>query len=338
MDIDNHTPFEVRALPHVDPQGRRVRLLVVKGIWSLHNNQLCTRAMAALQIQTAPHMVRMGDLMLHPQQKRVLRALDCLERNLEWLPADNAPHKRGFEMILCGYAHHATAQEQFECSVRWGDRSVSLQAVGPRLWRNTVLQGGGAVQGTLLEKVQHVPLHPAFSWGGTYPKIIEDNPLGMGQAHDERKDLDNSAPMPWLQDLRLSSPTALLPPKPLAFGPWDSSASQRKRYAGTYDEAWERERAPWPPLDQQAAFHNQAAKLLQWREPPPPGQRIELLGMSRQGPRRLHWPGVKVQATHAKKTHQLQPDTCLVSTEDDAYALVWRCILPISGPIQVTAS
>lgn len=338
MDIDNHTPFEVKALPHVDPQGRRARLLLVKGIWSLRNSQLSTRAVAALQIQTSPHMVHMGDLMLHPQQKRVLRAQGWLDRRIEWLPADNAPNKRGFELIVCGYGHQATAQAQFECSVCWGDQRVALQAMGPRLWRNTVLQGGGAVQGPLLEKVQHVPLHPAFSWGGTYPQIVEDNPIGMGQAHHELKDLDNSAPMPWLQDLRLSSPTALIPPKPLAFGPWDSSAAQRKRHAGTYDQAWQRERAPWPPLDQQAAFYNQATPLLQWRDSPPPGQRIDLQGMSHQGARQLQWPGVKVQVTHANQTQQLQPDTCLVSTEDDAFALLWRCILPPDGRLQITAA
>jgi hypothetical protein len=338
MDIDNRTPFEVNALPHIDQQGQRARLLVVKGVWSLHNNQLSTRVVPALQIQTSPHLVRMGKLLLHPQQKRVLQAMDCLERSIEWMPADNAPHKLGFEMIICGYGHQSTAQAKFECSVRWGDQDVSLQAMGPRLWQSTLVQGAGAVEGSLLEEVQHVPLHPAFTWGGIAPQIVQENPAGMGQPHHEMKALGNCAPMPWLQDKRLGRATALLPPKALAFGPWDSSAAQRQRHAGTYDQAWQRERAPLPPLDQKAAFFNQASPLLQWTRPPPAGQDMTLLGMSRYGTRRLHWPGVQVQVTHAQTARQLQPDTCLVSTEDDAFALLWRCILPAQGHVQLTAS
>jgi hypothetical protein len=65
---------------------------------------------------------------------------------------------------------------------------------------------------------------------------------------------------------------------------------------------------------------------------------MTLLGMSRHGTRRLHWPGVQVQVTHAQTARQLQPDTCLVSTEDDAFALLWRCILPAQGHVQLTAS
>ena len=338
MSIDNRTPFEAQALPHVNEQGMNCRLLVMKGVWSLHNNQLSTRPVPALQIQRMPVMQKIGALMLHPQQKRVMQALDWLDRSIEWWPADSAPRKQGCELIICGYGHHTESTEQFECAVRWQDQTLSLEASGPRVWRNTMLQGAGAVQGPLLEAVRHVPLHPVFTWGGIDPQIIASNPQGMGQPHHQLKGLSDGAPMPWLQLKRIKSPTALLPPKPMAFGPWDSSAAQRQRYAGTYGAEWQQTRAPQPPEDQQAAFYNQAALPLQWKQPPAPGQFVQLHGMSRHGSRQLCWPSVKLHLTHANATQTLQADTCLVSTEDDAYAPVWRAIVPAHGPVQLHAS
>jgi uncharacterized protein YjbI with pentapeptide repeats len=55
--------------------------------------------------------------------------------------------------------------------------------------------------------------------------------------------------------------------EPAGFGPLDVTSPERRAKAGTYDEAWAKDRAPDPPLDFDPAFYN-TAPLDQQRDEP----------------------------------------------------------------------
>lgn len=326
--VANHTPFACALQPHVDDDGLHCQLLVAKGVWSLRTQQLADRP-GELVLRTTPHLVCIGDLQLSAAQRRVTE--DRKDERIEWYPSDVHPAKPLFDLIVCGYAHSAPACARIHAAIQWGQQRAELVAWAPRLWQPTRLAGGGAVAGPVLELVERIPVHPAFAYGGVSgAQAAIAHPQGMGQ-FDPRNAMAAQA-MPWLEHpghaiRHLSSGGALS--NPVAFGPWPASARQRAQHLGTYDDAWQRQRSPLPPLDLDPRHFNQADRRLQWPGPPAPGAMIHLHHLGRIGSQSLRWPhvGLRMQvAGHVAQT--LAPDTCIIDTEAEQFAIVWRHQVP----------
>lgn len=332
--VHNHTPFHAHLSPLVDDAGQRKQLLVVKGLWSLVHGGLADQTSGAAQhnarVQESPVMVRVRSLALSPGQREALG--DRCDDEIEWQPADVVPPKPQFDLIICGYAHSQAPVQRFFAEVRFREHRADLALHAPRYWQATLLSGGGAIPGPYLEAVRQVPLHPAFAFGGLADnRSLTDNPIGMG--HPRNAPSLAQIPLPWVEHPAHSAKAALPLPHASAFGPWPASAKHRRIHTGTHDERWLRERHPLPPADFHPRYHNQADPRLQWPEAPQAGEHIELHQLSpRANCRTLVWPKLRLHTrwgTQAQPAHRtLQPDTCLVHTEEDTYAIVWRTLLP----------
>ena len=100
---------------------------------------------------------------------------------------------------------------------------------------------------------ESVPVKWELAYGGadyTDPKSpLEEhrNPVGTGLVRDASELLHRPAPQ--IEDPRDLITSAHSRPAPAGLGPIARHWAPRRAYAGTYDEAWKRERMPLAPLD-----------------------------------------------------------------------------------------
>lgn len=323
VELANRTPFATLTEPCVDAQGRHAALVVVKGVWRLSTGRLADDA-RVLAPRASPLLLAIGALDLEPAQRAAVS--HRLDEMIEWLPADTVPHKPRFDLIVVGHvwAPHGRALPELAASVQHGSRTTTVLAFGPRAWQPRLLSHE---PGPVLAPVRRVPVHPAFAFGGVGELAVLDNPIGMGGLR--QRPGEPGLPLPWLEDpqRRLDVTRHVAPP--LAFGPASVTAAHRRCHAGTRDNAWELSRAPQLPLDFDPRWYNEADPRLQFDRPPTPGEQLVFKHLSSRGRDDIIWPAVS-PVLHAPGTapRRLLADTCLVCPDDDAFAIVWRTLVP----------
>lgn len=221
--------------------------------------------------------------------------------------SDLAPFKPRCDVLLVhanAYAPCGKPSPKMYCQIRAGNVEKTLCATGPRVWQWRLLRW------VLLppEPVLSVPLRYENAFGGEclhvwpdwrekppFHKVYTQNPVGKGWM---------PADHPQLQTLReIPAPQIEAPDQPIgAFGieyvpqgfgaiarPW----TPRIQLAGTYDEAWKKERWPKSPKDFQDAYWNCASPELQI-DYPAPDMPLELRGLTPEGLLCTALPGHRV--------------------------------------------
>jgi uncharacterized protein YjbI with pentapeptide repeats len=157
------------------------------------------------------------------------------------------PKSRG-ELLVTGRAYPGGSEPRPACSVRvtLGAVDKTLYVAGDRRWKSGVP--------TEPAPFSEMPLGWASAFGG---KGFAANPLGKGAAAIETPE-GEVVPLPNVEDPAhlLRSPKER--PAPVGFGACDISWPQRISKAGTYDEAWMRERFPGFARDLDWALWNAA--------------------------------------------------------------------------------
>ncbi|MEJ6391617.1 DUF2169 domain-containing protein [Gymnodinialimonas sp. 2305UL16-5] len=234
--VTNKTPFATHGYPARDAAGAEHWALAIRATFDLTNGALPRLA----ETQTPIRLVPLYD--------------DNAEEMLE--EADMMPFRMGCDVVVAGHAHppRGTRPDAFPVRLRVGTIDKTLICHGPRRQvGNRIIQDGPAATTRL-------------SWrnalGGPDIAGLEDpldaNPLGMGYA---------SYPLPEETALELpliSDDSG----RPVGFGALPPHVMPRRGFAGTFDEDWERRRAPRFPADFDARFYNAA----------PPDQVAELKG------------------------------------------------------------
>ena len=90
-------------------------------------------------------------------------------------------------------------------------------------------------------------------------------------------------PAPQLEELGESIKSAHGPYTPAGFGAIGRHFEPRRSRAGTYDNAWQKERSPLPPLDQHALAHSFAAPGLFSPAPLLGNEAVELVNLTPGG-------------------------------------------------------
>jgi hypothetical protein len=248
--------------------------------------------------------------------------------------ADIALTKPGTDVLLVGhgYAPAGRPTTQMDVSLTVGALRKTVRLIGDRTWRSGIF-GGRATQPQPFERM---PLIWERAFGGSdasqdQPSTLyaeERNPVGVGfRIKDGRNNLDD-LPLPNLEDPRQLITSWKDRPAPAGFGPICAPWKPRKTYAGTYDDAWQKGRAPYLPKDFDPRFFQVAPPdqvidgYLKGGEP------VEVIGATPGGPLMFHLPELSVQVVyrldgedHASKTHL---DTVVIEPDDSRLVLVWR--------------
>jgi hypothetical protein len=119
------------------------------------------------------------------------------------------------------------------------------------------------------------------------------------------------------------------------FGPFVRVWMPRRKHAGTYDAAWEKERQPLPPRDFDERFHQCAPEDQQVPGYLRGGESVELFNLSPSGYLKFALPKVALRfetrlgnevVEHRAVLHTvvLQPDVSRVT-------MLWHTALPVHG-------
>jgi hypothetical protein len=239
--------------------------------------------------------------------------------------------KPGTDVLLVGQAWAARQQPvaQSWVTLTVAERRKVVRVSGDRTWRDGV---PGAPQ-----PFQSMPLVWERAFGGMQQvrervEAEERNPIGIGFARGLRTADVEGQPVPNLEDPGAPLEHLGQNPPPSCFAPTSASWLPRRRYAGTYDENWQRRRAPYLPSDFDRRFLNCAApeltfdRFLQGNEP------MEVQGASAEGPLSFTLPPanlvVEVRVAGSVERPPANLETVLVEPDANRLCLTWRAALP----------
>lgn len=265
--VDNRTDFTVHPQLLLDRDGEKLSI-IVKATFELH--------LGSSEVELAP-----------PERQRPVRFADE-----PWdkdspesvaLPADVCIRKPATDVLVVAnaFAPGGAAVPSFDVRVEVGALAKSITVFGRRLW---------ADKGALLtapSPIAEIAMRYEHAWGGRDDKdpsaLVEEprNPIGRGVARDPSALTHAIAPN--LEDPLAPIRNAGTAPPPAGIGPIGRSWEPRRRYAGTYDAAWQEQRAPLLPDDFDDRFNQCASPGLIADPPLRGGELVKLLNLTPGG-------------------------------------------------------
>jgi len=312
LQIDNHTPFYavLSVLPNRD-------------------------AIDTLYVILKATLVLRPKLALAPAQLPVILADEYYGDPTESsLKASSDVHigKPGTDVLLIGRAWAPSGHAVRETFVRVmvAERQKSIRVLGDRVWQP---DGSPSVP----EPFEAMPLVWERAFGGVH--VLEDrmlaeerNPIGVGFAGKRSAEELTGHPVP-----NLESPGEPLERQgqsltPACFAPTAPHWLPRRAFAGTYDEAWQRKRAPYLPADFDPRFLQCAAPELTFDRYLLGGEPVEVTGASPEGPIAFPIPAanlhVEVKVAGSVEHPPVSLETVLLEPDENRVALTWRAALP----------
>lgn len=315
MQIQNNTPYAAAwvALPNV--QGQETVLLVAKATFAFDADGKLTPA----------------------QEQRPVEMKDSYrgepDRTSAVWESDLALAKQGADAILVGHARPASAgQDRVDVSFQVGTVRKTVRVFGDRRWEAGAF--GARIGKT--SPIDKVPLVYEKAFGGrdeSVPEAVEiypPNPAGTGFRKDAKK-LDGVL-LPNLEDPRHLISRASDRPPPAGFGFFGRGWAPRKDWAGTYDDAWRKDRCPLLPSDFQVRHFNAAHPDLMLPQPLQGGESVVVENAAAAPTLRLMVPlvGLVFLVGLDSEVKTLTPtlDTLVVDTDASRMVLVWRAAFP----------
>lgn len=317
--LDNQTDFAVHPQMYLAKEGERL-LCMVKATFELTPGDS--------EPELAP-----------PDRMRPLRFADIPwgepDKSSILYPSDLCPVKPATDVLVAATAcaPDGKAVPSFDTFARVGPVQKVVRVFGLRLWES---RGAGL---TPPRPVERVELRYDNAWGGADDsdpaRFVEEprNPVGLGVAREPSSLTHQVAPC--LEDPDHPLRSAGTRPPPAGFGPIGRHWMPRRKYIGTYDDAWQQLRCPLPPLDEDDRIHLCASPGLVADPPLRGGEECAFLNMHPNGPFSFRLPRVRLQIefrVRGRSPELFEPhvDTVLVDLletgrdKPPAVELVWR--------------
>jgi len=314
-EVDNRTPFAAERSWVRDRNGAEVWLVAVKCTFDIKPDG--TTAVSDDQ----PPVLRVPEYNGEPG-KSSLR-----------FDADLVLTKTTTDVIVVGHAHapHGRPVAEMEVGFRVGPVQKVLRVVGDRTW--------GAVGTSSPQPFLKIPLVYERAFGGVDRKSEHSerdwdwrNPVGTGFAVSRGN--QHGVPLPNIEYPNERRRSWQDRPRPAGFGPIGPHWQPRVGFAGTYDDAWMRERQPLLPADfddrffQCAPEDQQSPSFLRGGEP------AVLYRLTPGGELRFSLPRVVLgfdtrfldgsrEIRHERRLH-----TVIIDTDVPRVSLVWHTALP----------
>ena len=240
--------------------------------------------------------------------------------------------KRGTDVLLVGRAWTPRGQAAPEAWVRVtvAERRKTIRVFGDRTWTPNGTPSAPAL-------FEAMPLVWERAFGGTHQmpdRILaeERNPVGVGFSGGRGVEDLVGQPVPNVEDPAAPLERLGQSPPPAGLAPIAAHWLPRRSYAGTYDEQWQRKRAPYLPVDFDPRFLQCAVpemtfdRYLQGTEP------VEVLGATPDAPISFTLPvaNLEVDVKVAGATERPVPnlETVLIEPDENRVCLTWRAALP----------
>jgi len=318
LQLKNTTPFEGTILLTPDPDGVESLYAIVKGTFTLGEKVL---------IAAKKDPIVVADMFSGEPGQSSLN-----------VPSDLGLMKPGTDVLLLGtaYCPNGKAIPAMDVLLAVGPISKAVRVFGNRVWKSGIWGDKPSEP----EPFQKMPLSWEYAFGGTdrvngsqsQVQAENRNPVGLGfRVKEGQKKLDG------MKLPNLESPKQLISswkdrPPPASYGPICPTWEPRRSYAGTYDAAWQKNRAPFLPKDFDPRFFQLA--------PPDQvvpgflkgGEAVEVRGATPSGLLRFQLPKYQVQAVFllAQEEH-VRPaclDTVFIEPDRNVLVLLWKAVFP----------
>jgi hypothetical protein len=242
--------------------------------------------------------------------------------------------KRSTDVAVVGSAQVADRRptSQLDVSVSVADVVKVVRVFGDRFWTGRRL----GAPFTPPEPFDAMPLVFERAFGGTHAidpdrgkvRYEARNPVGCGFAGKRKRHELKDMPLPNLEDPACPLRTPRSKSAPAGFGFIAPGWEPRRSYAGTYDETWQRTRAPHLPADFDLRFFNAAHPDLICARYLAGGEAVSVLNAWEGGPLHFALPVCEFELNiYAQRDMPCPPpqlETVLIEPDESRLCMLWR--------------
>lgn len=158
------------------------------------------------------------------------------------------------------------------------------------------------------------------------------NPVGRGFAGARKAEEMNGVPLPNLEDPKQLIRDTNDRPPPACFGFCAPNWQPRVSFAGTYDDAWQKTRAPYLPTDFDGRFLNMAHPDLVFPGYLQGGEPVTISHMHPAGTLKFDVPPVnlvaRVKIAGREEIPAFKLETLILEPNQLKFSMVWRAAVP----------
>jgi hypothetical protein len=316
LQLHNQTSYETALGVFCDPKGVDTAYIVIKATFRLED-----------PLQSADEVLPIfySDDYWGDPAKTSIR-----------YPADMTLKKSGTDVILVGsaYAPHGEPVTEMEVSLRIGPKAKMVRVFGDRVWDRFLWRPFPSRS----KPFEVMPLVYERAFGGKdstedgQEDWVLSNPVGKGFRMEKSKVDLRGLPLPNIEEPSLLIRKWRDRPMPAAFGAIAPHWEPRCSFAGTYDGAWQKQRAPFLPLDFNVRYLNAAHPDLICDVFLQGGESVKIQGVRPDRPYEFVLPAKRFRIRYhlAGKEADAPNDleTVLFDTDEGRFAMVWRAAIP----------
>lgn len=323
MNVDNQTHFAGEAHGVLDENGRNLLLLLLKATYQFDQR-------GRVEIAEEQQNIELADL-YHGEP-----GVSSIKYG-----SDFSFKKPVTDILLNGHAYApASGTREMLVSLQVGNTKKIIKVLGNRYWFGTA----GMMSISRPQTFDKLALIYENAFGGTdlsHPDPKKHgheprNPVGTGFRAKGSEIPAENLRLPNLEDPRRPIGSLSDRPAPACFAAVAPSWLPRLKYAGTYDDSWEKNRKPLLPGDFDFRFFNAAPpdltapRYLQGNEP------VMIKGVTPEGQARFALPGVKPSCTVTYQYSEpeavaLQLDKLVINPDDRQFMLLWSGCAAVRG-------
>jgi hypothetical protein len=311
LQLDNQTPFKATIALLPDRFGIDTLYVIVKATVTLRPSLALAEVQAPLTLADEYY----GDpaessLRLSSEMHIGKAGTDVVVIGSAWAPGQRPIPRMQVGMAVAG-------------------RQKTILVSGDRVWRNG--------QPSDPKPFESVPLVWERAFGGLHRsgetvKAEERNPVGCGFAGGRSASDMEGLGVPNLEDPAAPLQQIGQSPAPACLAPIAPSWLPRRLFAGTYDERWQRGRAPYLPDDFDPRFFQCACPELAFDRYLQAGESVQLVGALPDGPIAFTVPEshLSVAVTIAGATHRppANLETLSIEPDENRACFTWRASVP----------
>jgi hypothetical protein len=322
MNLTNATKFPATHTMGMEPSGRELLVVVVKGTYAIPAD-----GGEAVRSKTPIPLVEADLFAGEPGLSAPLAE------------SDFAAKKPKCDVLLHGaaYAPGGKPAEVVPVSLQLGPISKSFNVVGARAWVKDVFSW----KGTHPLPFVKMPISYANAFGGRDESDPDEknhrwylpNHAGVGFHTNLYAPLVEGKPLPNSEEIGkpVEKPDGKY--RPMAFGPVGRAWEPRPKLAGTYDKNWLDNVCPFLPSDFKDEFY-QSAPPDQQMPYPKGGEEVVLVNLTPQGRTTFKLPPLDMPVSiflkgGIEKKQSAVADTIMIEPDRGLFSVVWRTSYPI---------
>ena len=311
LQLDNQTPFKATIALLPDRFGIDTLFVIIKATVTLRPSL----ALAELQVP-----LTMADEYYGDPAASSLR-----------VASDMHIGKAGTDVVLIGsaWAPRQRPVPRSQVGMTVAGRQKTILVSGDRVWR------GGKPSAP--KPFESIPLVWERAFGGVHQRgeqmlAEERNPVGCGFSGGRSASDVEGLAVPNLEDAAAPLQQIGESPTPACLAPIAPAWLPRRGFAGTYDERWQRRRAPYLPDDFDPRFFQSACPEFAFDRYLQPGEHVQVVGALPDGPIAFTVPeshlGVAVTIEGSPHYPTANLETLLIEPDENRACFTWRASVP----------